>query len=338
MITIKEIAELAGVSIGTVDRVIHDRGRVSTATKDKILAIMEARGYRKNIVASQLSNSRIARLAVILPHPRQNDCFWEQVRTGIDEAVGKLGFLKLTHSYYYFNRYDTASYISSFEEALSSEPDGILLPPILADETVKFKSKITPGTMVVFFNSDLPDFPRRAAVGQDSFDGGRTAGRLMELLTGGKGDIAVIEVEPEDFHINTRASGFKHHLMKNGHMQLHSFLLPPENRPKEIEETAGRIAEEIRDLAGLFVPNSSVHFFADLLPDEVKVIGYDLVEANASMLKKGKIDFLINQQPEKQGELAMEKLIKCTVLKEDIVEITTLPIEIICRENLQSYK
>ena len=54
MVTIEEIARLAGVSIGTVDRVLHDRGRVSNQTRDKILSIVESTGYKPNVIARSL--------------------------------------------------------------------------------------------------------------------------------------------------------------------------------------------------------------------------------------------------------------------------------------------
>ncbi|MBN2657109.1 MAG: substrate-binding domain-containing protein [Spirochaetales bacterium] len=338
MITIKEIAEQAGVSIGTVDRVIHDRGRVSEKTKNKIHSIMEKEGYRRNIVASQLSNSRKTLLAVLIPHPHQNDSFWGMIGDGIREAGEKLSYFKLDIRFYYFDRYSPVNYTEQFEEALNSNPSGLLVAPILAEETMKFRDRIPENCKVVFFNSDLPEFPRLSCIGQDSYESGRTAGKLMHILTGDRGSIAVIEVNLEDYHINTRALGFKDYLKEQTSMAISSYYLPPENRKDEFEITAKKILSEHRDLTGLFVPNSSVHFFAERLPDNVKIIGFDQVEANTRQLKAGQIDFLINQQPRKQGELALENLIKCTVLQEEIPINIKLPIEILCRENINSYE
>ena len=45
-VTIKDIARLAGVSVGTVDRVLHNRGRVSPKTLEKIMAVLKKNGYR----------------------------------------------------------------------------------------------------------------------------------------------------------------------------------------------------------------------------------------------------------------------------------------------------
>ena len=338
MVTIKKIAEQAGVSIGTVDRVIHNRGRVSQKTKKKILTILKREGYRRNIVASQLSNSRKTLLSVLMPHPEQNDNFWKMIEEGIREANEKLSYFKLDTRFYFFDRYDSQSYKKQFHKALEEKPSGLLIAPILAADTMEFREMIPSHTKVVFFNADLPEFPRLSSIGQDSYDSGKTAGRLMDLLTGGKGSIAVIEVRPEDYHINTRAAGFRDYIKEHGSMEIFSYIMPPENLENEFENTVHQIMENHTGLSGLFVPNSSVHFFAERMPETVKVIGFDQVEANTRLLKEGRIDFLINQQPRKQGELALEYLIKSTILQEEIPLDVKLPIEILCLENINSYE
>jgi len=342
LITIKEIAELAGVSIGTVDRVLHSRGRVSEKTKNLILSIVKKEGYRKNIVASQLSNSRISNFAVIMPLPEQNDRFWQIIQMGIEAEKERLNYFKLKLDYYFFDRFDGNSYIKVFTDAVKTEPDGIILAPVLAVEAMSLADKVPEKTKVVLMNSDLPDFNKLSYIGQDSFESGRTAGKLMSMSNGKSGTIAVIDVHPEDYHIHIRTEGFKKYILDNTNSKIRTYLLPAENDMEEFKRCAQLIDNENEDLSGLFIPNSSVHYFADLLEKSIKdkkisVIGYDLVEANAVMLEKGTIDFLINQQPGKQGELALEYLFRSTVLQERIVEKKFLPIEIICRENLESY-
>jgi LacI family transcriptional regulator len=66
--TVREIAEKAGVSIGTVDRVLHNRGRVSPKTKASILAIIEQSGYTPNPIARHLKLNKKYPFAVIMPY------------------------------------------------------------------------------------------------------------------------------------------------------------------------------------------------------------------------------------------------------------------------------
>lgn len=58
--TIKMIAERAGVSIGTVDRVLHDRPYVKAEVRERVLQVLEELDYHPNRMASALANQRHA--------------------------------------------------------------------------------------------------------------------------------------------------------------------------------------------------------------------------------------------------------------------------------------
>ena len=57
-VTLKQIAEIAGVSRGTVDRALHDRGRVSPEVAERVRRIAEELGYHPNAVGQALARSR----------------------------------------------------------------------------------------------------------------------------------------------------------------------------------------------------------------------------------------------------------------------------------------
>ena len=57
-IRIVDIAKMAGVSVGTVDRVIHNRGRVSEENRKKVQAILEMVHYQPNLMARSLAASK----------------------------------------------------------------------------------------------------------------------------------------------------------------------------------------------------------------------------------------------------------------------------------------
>lgn len=57
-IRIVDIAKMAGVSVGTVDRVIHNRGRVSEENRKKVQAILEMVNYQPNLMARSLASKK----------------------------------------------------------------------------------------------------------------------------------------------------------------------------------------------------------------------------------------------------------------------------------------
>ncbi|MDR2363353.1 MAG: LacI family DNA-binding transcriptional regulator, partial [Spirochaetaceae bacterium] len=76
--TVKEIAELAKVSIGTVDRVIYRRGRVAAVTKARIEAIIEKYQFTPNPIARRLKRNRAYRFCAFLPRRDQDAGYWGQ--------------------------------------------------------------------------------------------------------------------------------------------------------------------------------------------------------------------------------------------------------------------
>lgn len=85
---VKDIAEASGVSIATVDRALHNRGRISQATRERILRIAEALGYQPNLAARYLKKPKALRISIHLP--AEIALFWDKIRCGIEEAAKPL--------------------------------------------------------------------------------------------------------------------------------------------------------------------------------------------------------------------------------------------------------
>ena len=62
---IKDIASMAGVSAGTVDRVLHNRGRVSEEALKKVKKALKKIDYQPNLIARSLASKKICRIMEI---------------------------------------------------------------------------------------------------------------------------------------------------------------------------------------------------------------------------------------------------------------------------------
>ena len=82
---IKDIAKLADVSIGTIDRVLNNRTGVAPATREKVLQIIKDTGYKKNLVASRLklAKNKAIKVAVLAPTPRNEHSYWNLPLQGV---------------------------------------------------------------------------------------------------------------------------------------------------------------------------------------------------------------------------------------------------------------
>ena len=80
-VRIKDIAQLSGVSVGTVDRVLHNRGKVSEDALKKVLKVLDQIDYKPNVIARTLGSNRAYRIAVLMPNPEQ-DPYWAATSEG----------------------------------------------------------------------------------------------------------------------------------------------------------------------------------------------------------------------------------------------------------------
>ena len=258
--TVKEIAVLAGVSVGTVDRVIYRRGRVSLNTKEKIEAIIEQYQFTPNPIARRLKRNRAYRFFAFLPRQDQDAGYWGQVLKGIGDGAKEIAPLGVETEIIEFDRYCIQGFDKASAFLLAEKPDGIILPPIMPEKIKNLIVKIQDSKIpFIFFDTDLPDAKPLCTIAQDSFRGGYLAGKLMHLLAG-KADkpLAVLDTHGEDYHITRRRDGFLRYAVEHGF----STIVREYSDYNGVEISVDEIAvflEENSDLTGIFITNCMAH-------------------------------------------------------------------------------
>ena len=137
-IRIKDIADRAGVSTGTVDRVIHERGEVSVKTREKILDILEEMHYEPDILARSLASRNPFRIAVLLPYHTRANWFWKEPLAGVQEACAELGHFRIEVREFLYHQFDKQEFIHRGRELIGSGPDAVIAAPVFHQETRDF--------------------------------------------------------------------------------------------------------------------------------------------------------------------------------------------------------
>jgi LacI family transcriptional regulator len=338
---IKEIAKLANVSIGTVDRVLNNRGKVSKETEETIRKIIKDSGYTTNIFGRQLSMSKTYVFSVLMPKLQQDSQYWEMSAKGIERAANELKPYKVKVKYSFYDRYSERSQKRVIKNVLESDIDGLLLAPINNSLIKDFLTNLSNKTPYVLFNANVPETQAVSFIGQDSFQSGVLAAKLMNLFAKEKNHFAAVIGIADDFHINERANGFRSYYKQNGNNRVEFYTLNYCDRDC-FYELMEKITEKYKGLSGIFVPNSATHFAAEYLKTndikDIHIIGYDLVRENVDLLNEGYIDFLISQKADVQGYMGIYTLYKSVVLGEEVCKQTMMPIDIITKENLFYYQ
>jgi LacI family transcriptional regulator len=338
--TVKEIAELAKVSIGTVDRVIYSRGRVAAETRARIEAIIEKYQFTPNPIARRLKRNRAYRFCAFLPRRDQDAGYWGQALDGIQEGARELDPLGVTTEIIEYDRYSVRGFRKAADALLAEKPDGILLPPIMPEKIKELIEKIRDGAIpCVFFDADLPGAAPLCAIGQDPFRGGYLAGRLMHLLAGTvTKPMAILDAHGEDYHIIRRRDGFLRYAGEQGFSTVVREYSDYKGTEISVDEIA-LFLKENPDLAGLFITNCMAHRVAEAAKKQKRrrpflLVGYDLIPKNRELLRDGGIDAIISQRPEEQGREALLNLYRHIVLEQRVVPKIEIPLDVYIRENI----
>jgi len=337
---IKEIARLADVSIGTVDRVIHNRGQVSKKTMKKILDVMNKTNYKPNFVARVLASKKKPRLVCLIPFFTPENRYWEAPLEGIKKAEKEIADYGVTVSYSLFDQYLPDSFEKKTGEVLIDHPDGVLLAPVFSKQASDFIKKLDNLKIpYVFIDSKLKEANNLSFFGQNSFRSGMLAAKLMEFSCASKGTIVIVNigtVHENIHHTREREKGFKTYFLNNPDIQINVLNISS----GKLNNMDSMLKIPDTDISGIFA-TSSAHIIANYLnhkgKGQITLIGYDLTNDNIGFLEKEIIDFLICQKPREQAFRGIYALFHHIVFEKQIRKNNFMPLDVITKENYNDY-
>ena len=161
-IRIKDIARMAGVSAGSVDRIIHNRGNVSKKSKEKILAVMKEINYKPNAIASALASKKEYKIACFLPDTKESE-YWSLVVEGIKHAENELSDFNFKATYIHFNQFDENSFIEDSKKLFEEGISGVLMVPAFKEESKKIILQLQEKEILLILGIKLPSLSMIAA-------------------------------------------------------------------------------------------------------------------------------------------------------------------------------
>ncbi len=312
-VTLQQIAEAAGVSRGTVDRALNNRGRINPEVAENIRRIADEMGYQPNRAGRALAMSRRSITIGVIVQAADTP-FMEKVLEGAKDAKAEVERLGADVIIRRIRDFDARRAVELMHELKKEGCDGIALVPV-EDERLKetineFADENIP---VITFNSDIEDSKRLCFVGQDTFQSGRVAAGLMADILPPSGKVLVISGYPTSYGHKNRARGF---FQEFGKLRDDVRLLDIQydfDDDKMAEMITYGMLKEYEDLTGIYLAASGVQGVCRALDalgmeGKVKVISNDLIDQNVQCLEEGKIRFLIGQDGYRQGYEPVMKL------------------------------
>ena len=344
-IRIKDIARLAGVSVGTVDRVLHSRSGVSATSRAKVEEILQRLNYQPNMYASALASNKKYRFVCLLPAHSEGD-YWEDVESGMRQAVRAFSDFHISLDTFYYDQYESSSFMDMGTKLLESRPDGVILSPTAEEETAHLVKRMqSAGIPYIFIDSNIPEFAPLAFFGQHAQKSGYFAARILHMLAMGTDEIVLFRQiyegrvgSNQQLH---REEGFYEYMrtycpeMKMRVLDLYV------KQPEENEKLLDEFFRAYPDVKCGITFNSKAYLIGEYMQEHGRTdfhfMGYDLLRRNVACMQKGFIDFIIAQQPTVQGYDSIECLCNHLILKKKVKECNYMPIHLISVDNIDFY-
>ncbi len=312
MTTIKEIAELAGVSRGTVDRVLNNRGMVNAATADRVREIAEKLSYKPNKAGIALaSQKKRLKLGVVIFS--NSEAFFKQVIEGIEKKAADLeGYncsvlLKQVP-------FDEEKQLSAIDDLVEEGINGLAISPYNSEcIRIRINQLCEQGIPVITLNTDIENSKRLAYVGSNYYKSGEAAAGLMHLITQGDVFVGIVIGSSNILCHTERVAGFKakvEELESNMHI-----CCQKENLDSEVEsyEVTASMLREHPEINAIYFASGGVYggcraVIASGRQKEIKIISHDMVPTTRELLEDGIISATICQHPSQQGSRPLQLL------------------------------
>ena len=314
--TIKEIARLSGVSRGTVDRVLNDRGAVNPDTAAKIRAIAKAVNYSPNRAGKTLAvKKKQLKFGFILFSSTASNPFFLDLVRGIEEQREFLKEYGASVEIRYAAIDNPDLQISLVDELLAEGIDGLVIAPINHPTVAQRLRKLTKtGFPVVTTNSDIPDCGRIAYVGSNYYKSGETAAGLMNLIGQGSANVGIITGSPWVLCHSERVAGF---IDRIGECYPGIRIIDTAvNNDDDLDSfsVTRKMLKAHPEIDALYLAAAGVQGACRALEDlglsgKIKVISYDVTETNRRLVEEGAIVATIAQQPFTQGAKPLDILL-----------------------------
>lgn len=324
---------------------MHNRGEVAEQTRNKILKIVNDLNYQPNILASTLASKKPVLFVTLFPQPPSPDAYWNKPLAGVRKRIQELQPYRITAENLTFSQIDSSDFTAQASRIIDLNPDGVVLAPFYSREAYKLVEILkTKNIPFIFIDSELKNVSPVAYVGQDSFQSGMVAGKLMGLITNPARPVMVVHFAKEMDNMNhlvERERGFYEWFRQH---QTNKKIITREVSDTSDNSWESDMHNEIRNSKpeGIFVTNSRVYLMAQLLEKakikDIRLIGHDLVEQNRRYLRKGIVSFLICQRPEEQGYNAIDRLYQHVIRRRNVDESNYTSIDVVTSENVDYYR
>ncbi|MDJ0827436.1 MAG: LacI family DNA-binding transcriptional regulator [Rhodobacter sp.] len=336
-VTAQDVAEAAGVSLATVDRVLNNRKGVKDSTIERVTEAMDRLNFVRDQAAANLARGRSYRFTFIVS--AGETAFFSDIRSEIDAARALAAKDRIEVGMVAVPPLDPQAIVDAIEGRGETIGDGVALvaveSQVVRDAIKRLRAK---GVHVVTFISDIPNSARERFVGIDNVAAGRVAASLLKrFVCAPAGDVAVVAGSGTLRDHVERRMGFEQVMRAEC---PHLTVLPwieGEEMAGVVEEKLSKLLAENPEVVGLYSLGGGTRGVIDAIraaDQDLRVVTTELSEHTRAALIAGDIDAVLVQDPSHEVRSAIRVLKAFTDGTAVNEKQERIRIEIFMRDNL----
>jgi LacI family transcriptional regulator len=167
-VTLQDVARYANVSVGTIDRVLHKRGRVSP---EKLRIVEEAiakLNFNPNLLARTLALGNHFNICILMPSAPSTGDYWSMPLHGMKIAAAQFKDYGIVTDFFFYDLFDETSFLDQANKIMNLEPDGVVLAPLFLKEGKAFIDHLNEKKIpFVFIDADIKGEQCLSYIGPD---------------------------------------------------------------------------------------------------------------------------------------------------------------------------
>jgi LacI family transcriptional regulator len=337
-LTLRDIARQAGVSLATVDRVLHNRPGVRPDTVRRVKEAVERNAFQPHVAAADLARGRARRFVFVMPSGP--NLFMQEIEAYLGEMSGWLSARRLAVKVVATDVFDAAMLTATLEQLVGDFDGAAVVALDHPSVRAAINDLVDGGTKVVTLVSDVPSSRRQHYVGIDNIAAGRTAGALIGRLVGPRpGKIAVVAGSLGLRDHAERLFGFNQ-VMASEFAQLDVLpVLEGRDEDGRSECLTVKLLGDHPDIIGLYNAGAGTPGVAKALIDlgragGIVFVGHDVTVMTRKLLLQGVMDAVISQNPGHEARAAVRVLLALARGEPILSEQEKIRIDIVMRDNL----
>ena len=339
---VRDVARIAKVSIGTVDRALNGRDGINEDTRKRILAVASRHGYVPNLTARALAFSKSS-VRIGLCIPREIEHFYDPLRSGVMDEARRYAHVGIEILYQPFKKLNSPA-LRPFQRLLDSGIQALIFTPGFAEDVVPLieKAEKEYNVRVVCVASDDSPSCRSTAISVNPDINGAMAAELMAKIVPPRSDVAVVTGMLYTEEHRKKVEGFERSFpVENG-----GRTLPPiegHEEPQELYRKTLQMLKGHKNVAGIYVSTVNCIPVCKAVEQQqrsgaIKIIATDLFAELEPYFRRGTISASIYQNPYRQGQLAVRTILDHVLNGTAFPTIQYLNPVIALRANLELFR